>query len=253
VTAQKTPLSRTLSLYVDGMIRKEIDKLGRALPCQVVSVDGAVVTVSFQIAGVQIPQVEMPLFGPEYIRYPIQANDLGVCFPVDTYIGQVSGLGSGQASLTRRANLSTLVFFPIGNANWSAVDPDAVTIYGPNGVVLRDSDSKTVVTLTPDGVDVNAQHNVTVEADTEIQATVGSNSVLINTTEIVLTVGAATLTMNASGITSTVPITAPSLTGSTSVSAGTSLKVAGKEMSGHEHHVSGIQTGSSTVTTSAPI
>lgn len=256
MSQQKTPISRTLSLFVDGMIRKEIEKLGRALPCQVESIDptGTIVTVSFQISGVQMPQVQMPVGMAEYIRLPIQAKSMGVCFPVDTYIGAVTGLGTGTASLNRRGNLSTLVFFPTGNKNFTATDDaNAVVVYGPNGVILRDSGSKTVMTLTPAGVDINAQHNVTVEADTEIQATVGSNSVLINTSEIVLTVGAATLTMTASGIVSTVPITAPTVTGSTDIVAGTSLKVAGEEMSGHQHHVVGVQTGSSTITTSAPI
>lgn len=248
MSVHKTPGSRTLPLFVDAMIRKHIDKLGMALPCQVTAVDGSIVTVSFQLSDAQLPQVTLPHFGPQYIRYPTQVGDLGVCFPADAYLGGVTGLGTGQASLIRRANLSTLVFFPVGNKNWAApTDPNAIELYGPNGAILKDSAGHTIVTLTPSGVDINAQHNVTVECDTEVQATVGSNSVLLNTTEIVLTVGAATLTMTATGIVSSVPITAPT------VAATTSLTVAGKEMSGHEHHVSGVQTGSSTLTTSAPI
>lgn len=264
--AQKTPLSRALSLMVDAYILKQMDKLGRELPCQVEAIDatGTIVTVSFQVQGVQMPQVTMPVFGPEFIRYPIQVGSMGVCFAADTYLGQVSGLGTGVAGPTRRANLSTLVFFPIGNANLDATDDaNALVMYGPNGVILRDSDSNSVVTLTPADIDIDAQTNLTGEAGSEIQFSVGSNSVLINTTEIectvgsntvlinaseiVLTVGAAILTMTAAGIVSSVPITAPALT------AVTSLQVAGKEMSGHEHHVAGITTGGSTVTSSAPI
>jgi hypothetical protein len=270
VTAQKTPLSRTLTAYVDGMIRKEIQKLGKALPCQVVDIDptGTIVTVSFQLSDAQLPQVKLPVAGAEYIRYPIQKGSLGVTFPADTYLGQVTGLGSGTASLTRRANLSTLVFFPVGNKNFTATDDaDAVLIYGPNGVILRDTGKKTTVTLIPDGVDIHAQHNVTVEADTKVQATVGSNNVLLNTsevqltvgsnsvlinaTEIVLTLGGATFTMTASGIVSTVPITAPTFDGN--VSAPSNLVVAGKEMSGHKHDVVGVQTGGSTLATTAPV
>lgn len=274
---QKTPLSRTLPLLVDAFIRKQQEKLGRALPCRVEAVDptSAVVTVSFQLGDIQIPQVTMPVAGAEYIRYPIQVGCLGGCLAFDTFMGQITGQGSGVANTTRRANLSTLMFVPMGNVNWTATDDaNSVVIYGPNGVILRDSDSKTVVTLTPDGVDIAAQHNVTVEADTKIEATVGSNSVLldtgkvlltvgsdsvlINSTEIVLTIGGATMTMTASGIVSTVPITAPAVTATGAVTgatmvAATSLKVGGEEMSGHQHHVAGITTGGSTVTTSAPI
>ena len=265
---QKTPLSRTLPLLIDAYIRKQIEKLGRALPCQVQSIDatGTIVTVSFQVGDVQIPQVTMPVVGAEYIRYPIQAGCLGGCLPFDTYMGQVTGLGTGVANSSRRANLSTLMFVPMGNANWSATDDaDAVVIYGPNGVILRDTGKKTTVTLTPTGVDINAQTQVTVEAASEVQATVGSNSVLLNTsefeavvgsnsvlmnaTEIVLMVGAATFVMTASGIVSSVPITAPTFVGNLTA---TTASIGGKNFGTHNHNVVGVQTGASTITSGAP-
>jgi len=254
--AQKNPLSRTLTIYINQLIQRFLDQVAKGRPATVVSLDpsGTIVTVNFEIAGVTLPQVTMPMAGSEYIRFPIQPGCKGVCLPADFYLGAMSGLGTGTADTTPRGNLSTLVFFPIGNKNFSATDDaQSVVIYGPNGVILRDSGKKTTVTLTPAGVDINAQHNVTVEADTKIQATVGANSVLINTTEIVLTVGAATLTMTASGIVSTVPITAPDVTATAAVVAGTSLKVAGKEMSGHIHDVVGVQAGASTLPTTPPI
>ena len=252
--SKKTPISRGLPLFTDATVQKHIQRLGKCLPAVVKAVNGSIVTVSFQVQGVQLPQVTMPVFGPEYIRYPIQVGDKGVCFAADTYLGGMSGLGTGTADMRRRGNLSTLVFFPIGNKNWTAPDDaNAVVIYGPNGVILRDSDSNSIITLTPSDIDADAQNNFTAEAGTEIQLTVGNNSVLINSSEIILTVGAATLTMNATGIVSTVPITAPTVTGSTGVVAGTSLTVAGKEMSGHEHHVAGITTGGSTVTSGPPL
>lgn len=268
---QKTPLSRTFPLLIDAYIHKQLQKLGHALPCQVQSIDptGTIVTVAFQLADVQMPQVTIPVVGAEYIRYPIQQGCLGGCLPFDVYMGQITGLGTGVANSRQRANLSALVFVPMGNANWSDTDdPNAVVVYGPNGVILRDSGKKTTLTLTPNGVDINAQHQVTVEADTKVQATVGSNSVLLNTTEIlatvgsnsvlvnateiVLTIGAATFTMTAAGIISTVPITAPTLTGSTAVVAGTSLTVAGKQMSGHIHAVPGVTAGGATVNSNPP-
>jgi len=151
-TAQKKPFSRTLSLFAQQKALDEIAKRWQALPGRVVAVSGAIVTVNFEVAGATLPQATMPLFGPEYIRYPVQIGDKGVAFPASVYLGGVSGLGGGTADDTLRGNLSTLVWFPCGNKGWTAVDDDAVTVYGPNGVVLRDTGSNSVETLTPSGV-----------------------------------------------------------------------------------------------------
>ena len=126
------------------------------MPCHVKAVDGAIVTVSFDIVStdpnqpVTLPDVTCPIFGPEYIRYPIQVGDLGVVIPIDFYIGGVSGLGGGVANFTQRGNLSTLVFFPIGNANWTASDDaNALVMYGPDGVILRPENTKDLVKVEP--------------------------------------------------------------------------------------------------------
>lgn len=126
------------------------------MPCSVVSVEGAIITVKFEIqdAVLTLPNVTVPLFGPEYIRYPIQKGDKGVVFSCDAYIGGMSGQGGGVAGLTQPSNLSALVFFPIGNVNWVTVDPQSVVVYGPNGVVLRDAGSACTFTLTPSGITI---------------------------------------------------------------------------------------------------
>lgn len=150
---QKNPLSRTLPAYVDKRIRQWISREGKAMPGHVVAVSGAIITINFDVTDLVLPPVQMPLGWPEYVRLPIQEGDKGVCMPIDFYIGGVSGLGSAPtADSSPQGNLSTLVWFPAGNKNWSAVDPNAVTIYGPNGVVLRDTGSASVETLTPAGV-----------------------------------------------------------------------------------------------------
>lgn len=189
----KTPLSRTLPLWVQSVIRAELDRLGKAIPATVKSVSGAIVTVNFQVSGMTLPTVEMPLFGPEYIRYPIQAGDKGVCFPADFYLGAMSGLGTGNADQSLRGNLSTLVFLPIGNKSWSAVDAQAVTLYGPNGVVLRDSNSHSSITLTPS--------DITGTAQTQYQIGVGSNTVTIDSSGITLTAGGVSIVINSGGVT----------------------------------------------------
>ena len=153
--ALKTPLGSALNALAIQRAAEAIRGTGRAWPASVVAVSGAIVTVKFefgQTVPANIPQVTIPLFGPEYIRYPIQPGDKGMVLPADAYLGGMSGLGGGAADMTQQANLSNLVFVPIGNTGWSEVDPQAVTIYGPNGVVARDTGGKSSITLTPDGI-----------------------------------------------------------------------------------------------------
>lgn len=118
---QKTPLTRTLPLLAQRKALAEIRKSGLSLPGHVTAVSGSIVTVSFDVQNLLLQPVDMPVFGPEYIRYPIQVGDKGVAFPASVYIGGVSGLGTGTATLTQQANLTTLVWFPCGNKNWSTV------------------------------------------------------------------------------------------------------------------------------------
>jgi len=151
--AQKTPISKSLSDFSTAQALDHIQQTGRALPVSVTAVSGAIITVKFEVqSGFTLPPVTVPLAGAEYIRYPIQVGDTGVVFPADAYLGGITDLGGGTANLKPRGNLSTLVFFPIARKRWTAVDPNAVTVYGPNGVVTRDTQSNMVVTLTPTGV-----------------------------------------------------------------------------------------------------
>ena len=122
------------------------------MPCSVTAVNGSIVTVKFEVnaGNFTIPQVTIPYFGPQYIRYPTQIGDMGVVFPCDVYINNVTGLGSGSVpSLSQPANLSALVFFPVGNKNWSApTDPNSLELYGPDGVILRNQSNTVTFILT---------------------------------------------------------------------------------------------------------
>jgi hypothetical protein len=151
--AQKKPLARTLNRWAQETINDAFQRTGQALPCSVVTVSGAVVTVKFEVnSAFTLPNVTIPLAGAEYIRYPIQIGCKGVTVPADARLAGVSGIGGGVSDLSMPANLTALVFLPIGNAGWGAVDPDAVVIYGPNGVVLRDSGNASSITVTPSGI-----------------------------------------------------------------------------------------------------
>jgi hypothetical protein len=165
----KISAAESLNRLAARKAREEIQLTGKGLPCSVVSVRGAIITVKPEVITPRtIPNLTVPLFGPIYIRYPIQKGDLGVLLPFDFYIGGISGLGGGTAGLDRRGNLSALVFLPISNTDWSAVDPNAVNINGPNGVVLRDTTSATTFTLTPTTIHIvaTADYKITVGGST---------------------------------------------------------------------------------------
>jgi hypothetical protein len=217
-TSQKIPFNQSINEFVTTKVRELIHQTGRSLPCSVVSVSGAIVTVKFEVTDdvFTIPNVTMPLFGPEYIRYPIQPGDKGVALAADAYLGGMSGLGGGVASLTQQGNLGTLVFFPIGNKNWTKVDPKAVTIYGPNGVVMRDTSSKSMIVLVPDSITATGQ--------TFVEVIVGPTSLTVSASGVTI-IGNLTvsgnMTITGTGAGSTITVNG-SIAASGNLTAGTS-------------------------------
>lgn len=146
--AQKTATLKALD---------QIHNLGKEFPASVVSVDKtkSIITIKFETDGsYTLPQVTIPLDGPEYIRYPIQVGDKGVVRSGGVNISNMSGLGdsAAPASFNWPANLAALIFHPIGNKNWSeADDPDAIQHYGPNGTINRDTNKKSKHVVSPTG------------------------------------------------------------------------------------------------------
>lgn len=152
--AQKTWMASSLNRFAEGKALDAIQLTGKGLPATVKAVSGSIVTVNFAVRQkapfnpFTLPPVTVPVFGPEYIRYPIQVGCLGVVLPVDYFIGAMTGLGDGDCDLGIQANLSNLVFFPVGNKNWGASeDPNKVVIYGPDGAVLRTTDKTNAITV----------------------------------------------------------------------------------------------------------
>lgn len=191
--AQKIPLQRTLPKAIQEQVNDAFQRSGQALPCSVVSVRGAIVTVKFEVnSSFTLPNVTIPLAGAEYLRYPIQAGCKGYVVPADARLAAMSGIGGGVSDLSQPANLTALVFFPFGNAAWFTVDPNAAVLYGPNGVVLRDIGNASNITLTHTGVaittpevTVTATGNVTVNcaaANVTASASASINAPAINLT-----------------------------------------------------------------------
>lgn len=170
----KNPLAKTLNQFTEKKAATAIQKTGRSLPCSVVEViSSGIVKVKFEVdaAPFTLPNMIVPKAGCEYIRYPTQVGDKGYVGAADARLGGMSGLGAGVASLEQPGNLAALVFTPIGNTAWDDVDLQAVVLYGPNGVALRDTTSGAVITLTP----------------TKIEMVQGSASVLIEGGDVKIT------------------------------------------------------------------
>lgn len=160
--AQKTPLARSLNRFFDHKQDVVDGVANKFYPASVLSVDptGTIVTIQMEIDDevLTYPDVTCPMFGPENIRYPLVKGVKGIAISADIYMGGMSGLGDGQATLTPRGNLSTMVFIPCGNTNFDPTDdPDKVVIYGKKGTVFRTTDKKTVINAgpVPNGGDAN--------------------------------------------------------------------------------------------------
>lgn len=137
---QKTPLVATLNRFTEAAQKAGQQLLGKAVPASVVSVDpsNTIVTVKFELQSLYtLPHVTCPVFGPEFLRYPLRAGVLGMVVSADYYMGGMSGLGGGIATLDKLANLSTCVFFPVGNiGNTPTPNANAGVLYGPDGAIL---------------------------------------------------------------------------------------------------------------------
>ncbi|CAM6714704.1 MULTISPECIES: hypothetical protein [Klebsiella] len=161
---QRLNFAKSMNNFAEEKIAEAMQLVGKVLPATIVRQSGKMVTVSFSLTNIPftLPQVTIPLFGPQYVRYPMQPGDRGVVIPADTYIGGMSGLGGGVADLTQPANLSALVYLPISHTEWQDVDGQVVTVYGPEGVTLRDSGSNTTFLLKPDSIAISTPDSFTV-------------------------------------------------------------------------------------------
>jgi hypothetical protein len=160
----KTPLNNSLNIFADGKIDAANAMNGKSLPCSVVSVKGAMITVKFELktdTTYTLPQVTVPLAGAEYIRYPIKEGDKGFVTSASASLSAMSGQGDNASSLVLQGNLSALVFIPFGNVYWVNVDPTSVTIYANKNL-------ETTFALNPTSIKMKAPKGVHIEAQTNI-------------------------------------------------------------------------------------
>lgn len=218
-------LQKTLRRGAQLQALSAIQNTGRALPCRVVAVAGSLVTVAFEMdaSPLTLPQITIPKAESPWIRMPTQVGDLGVTMPADAYLGGISGLGGGTATLTRPGNLSALVFVPVSSKDSPPIDQNAAQVQGPNGVIIRTTTGTTSQVVTD-------QNGTTV--------TYGSTTIVTNGTEIVLTAGGSSITISSAGITFHGAVTGDN----TAVFTG---NVTGSGTSLHTHVHSGVQSGGS--------
>lgn len=157
---QKNFFMKSLAAHGQAAIDGNANLDGKGWPCHVTKVNGSIVTVMFDIlpGDYNLPEVTIPVFGPEYIRYPIQVGDKGATIPLSVSIRNVTGLGVGMPDLSTPPSLTALFFMPVGNINWDGVDPDQVTIYGPNGVLLQTTGKDSSVNVEPGKATIKAEH-----------------------------------------------------------------------------------------------
>ena len=139
-SAQKFPLQISLGNIAKKGANDAISLLGMSLPASVVSVSGAFVTVKFEIlSDYSLPQITVPVLGSLYVREPLQAGDKGVLIPCDANIAGITGQDGSTADMTAPANLSGLMFMPIGNMNWASVDPSMLVLTGLSDLMVRNN------------------------------------------------------------------------------------------------------------------
>lgn len=214
-SANKLWLQKVQNTLSQLRAQGEIARLGRALPCRVVSVQGSLVTVAFEIdaAPLVLPQVTIPKAESQWIRSPTQIGEYGMTVPSDVYLGGISGLGGGTASMTRRAPLAALVYVPCAAKSYNAVNTNAAYIAGPQGAVLQTED--------------------------------GKSSLVINESGITLTFNGQTITFNASGLTSSVAVQVNNTVTASQTIKSTGGDVLAGSISLTNHVHSGVQSGSS--------
>jgi hypothetical protein len=129
----------------------------------VTAVKGQVVQVAFQVAAIAgqtnptLPSVTIPIATSYYDWLPVRVGDTGVAVSADAYLGGISGLGGGVASLARPGNLTALVFLPVAHASWSVPDATQRVVQGAGGVLVRDTSNHSSINTTPEAITMICQ------------------------------------------------------------------------------------------------
>lgn len=185
--------------------REAIHQIGRALPCTVTSVSGAMVTVKFEVDSSPwtLPQITIPKAESNWVRMPTQVGDKGITVPADTYIGNISGTSSTIPKIdVRPANMAALVFMPVSNSHSPPPDQNAATVQGPNGAIIQTT-TGTASSITTDtsGTVVTYGSNTVTLNGSQASMIFGASSVVVTDAGITLSSNGSTIEINSGGVT----------------------------------------------------
>lgn len=258
--AVKKQLALTLTQTIRANINDGNLIAGQEWPCHVVSVDGAIVTVAFDMDTPQtLPQVTCAVAESFYVLLPIQVGDKGMVVSASARLGGVTGLGAGLAPTIGTTNLGGLVFVPLGHKSWTLPDANAVIVQGPNGVIARTIDGTATVTINETEISLNWSGSTVVINDSGITLTAEQNTIdgdlTVNGAStfngdvtiigVTTTTGPVTITGDVE-ITGSVALVGPVLM-SGAVEIVGSLSVNGKDFSSHTHLPGSYHIGGNSV------
>lgn len=201
-------LQRNLNQVAMRAAQEAIERLGKCLPCTVVSCAGQIVTVSFDPANTApalLPNLTVPVDSSAYDYVPYQKGDTGVVRPTDLYIGNISGLGNPQATNVPAANLSALVFTPVGKKSFIAANPYARIIQAPDGWISQTTQGSTPCSIVGNqqGITLTYGGAQSVLNASGITSTYGNAQAVLNASEASMAYGTTSFVLNSNSITMT--------------------------------------------------
>jgi hypothetical protein len=143
--AQKTPFVKSIGAFGRQSTEGVLEIAGKSIPASVVSVseNGTIIVVNLEISDpvMTFPRITCAVATDKYARAPLRAGDKGYVVASDLYLGGMTGLGGGNATLDEPPNLSAVVFHPCGNTGFAPVgDPDKYDIQAPRGARISTDD-----------------------------------------------------------------------------------------------------------------
>lgn len=239
-SGQKYPFNVALSEMIGRKTADDNAIGGRLLPAHVTAVSGQIVTVKFDVLpeqGVVYPSVTVPVATFPYIRYPIQVGDKGVTLCAEVSLANQCGLGKGLPSRAAPPSMAALYFIPLAHVDFSEVDPNKITLYGPDGAILRTEGFESSVTVDKTSITQKAPQRIELEA-AEIYL---KGNIFLQGPIQQLAGGSAT-TANLIG-----PVEVENETTAKDFSTPSVASV-----NDHDHDVQGVQSGGATKTSTKP-
>jgi hypothetical protein len=149
---QKLPLKAALPGHTKAFIADNNQAIGKSLACHITgfpyqsggNINTSMVSVKFDVvANFTRPEIIIPVAMAKYVYFPLAVGDKGMAIAINADYGQITGLGGGIPLDDYTANMSGLIFLPIGNVAFDMVKNDLFTVLK----AISDNAFKTTPTL----------------------------------------------------------------------------------------------------------